>query len=94
MACGPQIIHELACIEAGITLTPVVTLGNITVTCVGMPMEGECPFDTESPTCTFDVHQEVCVRIPITFNATAEVTEKEITCDGFGVGECPVTTPG
>jgi hypothetical protein len=93
MATCPAIVHESVCIQAGVTITPNVEVGEISTFCVGSPMIGACP-GTPSPTgnCTFEVSQQICVEIPLTFAAIATAMANGIVCGTPETGGCPTST--
>ena len=86
----PATVHETVCIQAEVTITPLVTVGDISSTCVGGPTIGACP-GTISPTnsCTFSVSQSICVAVPLTFSADATAIPNGIVCGSPGIGNCP-----
>ena len=90
MSC-PTTVHDTVCVDAEITITPIVTVGDIHSYCVGDPEIGACP-GIASQFCTFNVRQEICVQIPLTFAASAIATPNGIVCGNPGVGSCSATT--
>ena len=85
----PAIVHETVCIQADVSITPAVTVGEILSFCVGGPVIGACP-GTPSPTdsCTFTVSQNICVQVPLTFSAAATAEPTGIICGTPAVGPC------
>lgn len=90
MAC-PTLVHDTVCVDAEIMITPLVTVGEIQTYCVGDAMIGSCS-GTPSPSCIFNVRQEICVQVPLTFEANATATPRGIVCGTPGVGLCGSTT--
>lgn len=83
----PTIVHETVCVEADVTITPNVEVGQIQSFCVDGPMIGACP-GTPSRVCTFTVSQRICVQVPLTFSATATAVPSGIVCGTPDVGPC------
>ena len=81
--------NETVCIQAEVTITPTVTVGEIESFCVGDPVIGSCQ-GTPSPTgsCTFTVSQSICVQVPLTFAAQATAVPAGISCGDPGTGPC------
>lgn len=108
--CGP-VCEELGTCEAvafqplsisvPVTVTPFVNEGEATTHCCGDPIVirepagGDCIHDGN---CTFIITQKICVRIPVTFGATAslghtfvrcgEATDEDV-CTGCGTNNKP-----
>lgn len=89
MAC-PITVHDTVCVDAEVTITPLVTVGEIHSNCVGGAVIGSCP-GTPSQSCTFNVRQEICVEVPITFEANASATPRGIVCGTPNTGLCGST---
>lgn len=89
----PTVVHETVCVQAQVTITPRVVVGKVESFCIGNPLIGRCP-GTPSPTgtCTFNVSQNICIQVPITFSANAEATPSGIVCGTPATGPCPGTT--
>ncbi len=89
----PSIVHETVCVQALVTITPNVVVGEIQSFCVGGPVIGACP-GTPSPEgeCNFTVSQNICVQVPLAFSANATATPTGIVCGTPAVGPCPTTT--
>jgi hypothetical protein len=87
----PSTVHETVCVQAEVSIAPMVTVGTIETFCVGGPVIGACP-GTVSPTetCTFTVSQNICVQIPLAFSATAAAVPTGIVCGTPAVGACNV----
>ncbi len=81
--CTPTVSTEV-CVEADVTVTPMVTPGTPVVNCIGDPFIGTCEElgFTPSPngTCTFTVSQVLCVNVPIMFNADVEAVAGDVAC--------------
>ena len=84
----PAIVHETVCVQAEVTITPVVVPGTIESFCVGEPIIGDCPGILVDE-CTFTVSQSICVQIPLTFSASATAVPTGIVCGTPDVGPCP-----
>lgn len=86
----PATVHENVCIQAQVSITPIVTVGDIESFCVGDPVIGACQ-GTPSSTgaCSFVVSQSICVQVPLTFSADAAATPAGISCGDPGAGVCP-----
>lgn len=85
----PALVHETVCVQAQVTINPLVTVGTIESICVGGPVIGTCP-GTPSLTnsCTFTVSQNICVQVPLTFSATATAEPTGIVCGTPAIGAC------
>lgn len=84
----PATVHETVCIQAEVTITPHVEIGDVKSFCVSGPMIGKKCDGTPMRNCIIDVSQKICVQIPITFSATAEAVPKGIVCGTPEAGEC------
>ena len=108
--CGP-VCEELGTCETAayqplsvsvpVTVTPFVNEGEATTYCCGDPIVirepdgSDCIHDSD---CTFIITQKICVRIPVTFGATAslgrtfvrcgEATDEDV-CTGCGTNNKP-----
>jgi len=87
LAC-PTTVHETVCVQAEVTITPKVDVGDIMTFCVDRPFIGACP-GTPGRFCSFLVGQNICVQVPLTFDADAIATPAGIVCGEPGVGSCP-----
>jgi len=89
----PALVNETVCVQAKVTITPNVEVGQIQSFCVDGPMIGICP-GTPSPTgtCTFNVSQRICVQVPLAFSATATSDPTGIVCGTPVVGACQTST--
>jgi hypothetical protein len=88
-ALCPATVHETVCVQARVTIVPIVTVGEIQSFCVGGPVIGACP-GTPSPTntCTFSVSQNICVVVPLFFSAGATAEPTGIVCGEPAAGTC------
>ncbi|MDD2979869.1 MAG: hypothetical protein PHN80_07845 [Hespellia sp.] len=86
MSC-PTTVHNNVCIDAEITIKPVVTVGEIRTYCIKEAAIGRCS-GTISPDCSFHVRQEICVQVPLTFEADASATPIGIVCGTPDTGIC------
>jgi len=99
--CGPAcngsqncqtFTYQTATVCAPVVVTPVATPGTTRTICCGDPVitpGAQCPSTTRH--CYFTVSQRVCIEVPITFGATAEVREPRIECEepsGEGCIDC------
>ncbi len=93
MSC-PQTVHEQVCVGAKVTITPHVTSGDARTFCMGDPFIGTCPGTPGTcgtppvPCCTFNVSQNLCVQIPLFFDATAVAEPSGIMCTQGATGPC------
>lgn len=90
--CKPIVSTEV-CVEADVTVTPIVTPGNPVVNCIGDPFIGTCEelgfIPSPNGTCMFTVSQILCVNIPIMFNAEVEAVAGDVACgDVFNTPNC------
>jgi hypothetical protein len=86
MSC-PTTVNETVCVEALVTINPQVTIGEIQAFCVGDPVIGACP-GMPVPFCSFQVSQNICVQVPLTFDAIAKAEPTGIVCGTPTVGGC------
>lgn len=96
--CEPVVSADV-CIEADVTITPVVTPGTPVVTCLGDPFFGTCEEEGFEPsdtgTCTFTVSQVLCINIPLTFEADVEAVAGDVACGNVFSGPgCENGIPG
>lgn len=89
--CGPScngsqhcetFTYQTATVCAPVTVTPKAVPGMTRTICCGDPIvspENRCPFTGRK--CYFTVSQRVCIEVPITFGAIAEVGEPRIDCE-------------
>lgn len=83
----PAIVHETVCVQAEITITPDVEVGEFSSFCVGAPVIGGCD-GTPVASCTFTVSQNICVQIPLNFSANATAVPAGLVCGIPGSGPC------
>ena len=83
----PATVHETVCVQASVTITPEVTVGEIESFCVGGPVIGACPGTPETE-CTFTISQNICVQIPLNFSANAVATPSGMVCGTPSIGTC------
>lgn len=88
MACQTT-VHESVCVEAVITITPVVEVGEIQTFCVDGPFIGRCT-GTLQDSCSFKVSHTICVQIPLTFQANATAVPTGIACGTPASGDCSI----
>ncbi|RLQ96321.1 hypothetical protein [Falsibacillus albus] len=90
-------VSQQVCVEAVVTITPSVTPGLPTVSCVGLPIvgsscadQGFTPSTTIPPSCTTTFAQVLCVNVPLTFNADVQATAGQVGCGpAFNAPNCP-----
>ncbi|MEQ8201804.1 MAG: hypothetical protein ABRQ24_10340 [Syntrophomonadaceae bacterium] len=85
--CTEVFVNEIVCVQADVTITPRVVVGEIESFCAGEPIIGECP-GTPARECTFMVSQNICVEVPLAFSAVATAVPTGIVCGTPEVGEC------
>ncbi len=85
-AC-PVTVNETVCVQAVITITPDVTVGEINSFCIGAPNFVACT-GTPVEECTFTVSQNICVEIPLTFSVEATATPNGVVCGIPATGGC------
>lgn len=82
-------VHETVCVQAEVTITPDVEIGDINFICVDGSIIGACrgkpPLKND---CTFEVSQKICVEIPLTFSAKAIAVPKGVVCSTPKRGKC------
>lgn len=87
------ITHETVCVQAQVTITPEVFVGDIQSFCVNNPVIGSCSgLKSPKDACSFIVSQNICVQIPLTFSASATARLAGIVCGIPSVGPCPSST--
>ena len=90
----PTTVHETVCVKAKVTITPDVKVHDIKYFCGNDPIIWNCE-GTENCTdsCTFEVGQNICVEIPLTFSANARVDPLGIVCGTPEGGKCHKKKP-
>lgn len=72
------------CVEAVITVMPIVVATTPEVKCIGKPSKHSCEKRgfTPSPTgsCNFSFSQILCINVPVTFEAQALPTIEKVAC--------------
>lgn len=96
--CMPVVSADV-CIEADVTIAPMVTPGTPVVNCIGDPFLGTCEEAGFEPspngTCTFTVSQVLCINIPLTFEAEVEAVAGDVACGNVFSGPgCENGIPG
>lgn len=82
MDCS-TVVKNNVCVEAKVTVTPDVEVGDIESCCVGKPKIEACPCKD----CEYMVSQLLCVKFPLRISAKAEAEPEGIVCD------CPELYP-
>lgn len=98
--CGPvcelptgceTLTYQQATVCAPVEVTPQASVGVVNTTCCGEPIvtpgATTCPFEARS--CHFTVEQRVCIEVPVTFSARADVGEPTIDCEDASIEGCP-----
>lgn len=86
MTC-PVTVNNNVCVDAEVIITPRVRVGRISTKCVNGAKLGICAGESKE-SCSFNVSQEICVQIPLTFAANAIANPLGITCNEPGIGLC------
>lgn len=81
--------NDTVCVNAEVRVRPEVTVGRVQTFCIGEAEIGECT-GRRRPFCSFDVSQEICVQIPLTFGARVRAIPRGIVCGEPEVGPCDV----
>ncbi|UWG98628.1 hypothetical protein LPY66_07525 [Dehalobacter sp. DCM] len=90
----PATVHETVCVKAKVTITPDVKVHDIKYSCGNDPIIWDCEESKEcSDSCTFEVGQKICVEIPLTFSANAQVDPLGIVCGTPEKGKCHKKPP-
>ena len=76
--CG-KIGTQCVDVSAAVTLTPAVTVGNVTVTCQGSP-NIVCETNAGGTSCTVTLVQRVCVSIPVEYGVSVDPGNAVIAC--------------
>ena len=97
--CGPScgevspcetFTYQTATVCVPVTVVPTAVAGTTRTVCCGGPVvtpgATRCPSSTRS--CQFTVSQQVCIEIPVTFGANANVGEPRITCETTSAEGC------
>jgi len=87
LAC-PTTVNETVCVQAEVTITPQVDVGEIMSFCASNPVIGPCS-GTPREFCSFVVSQSICVQVPLTFHANATAQPAGIVCGTPAIGGCP-----
>lgn len=97
--CGPVCEPDTPCenmvykevqVCAEVEVVPNVQSGVVKTKCCGTPKVGAAGTCTGAQKCGFSISQCICVGVPLSFNATANVTTTGINCDPAD-GECDCT---
>lgn len=97
--CGPtcndptpcdNVVYKDVVVCAEVEVTPNVQSGTVQTKCCGVPKVGVTGSCTGAQKCGFSISQCICVGVPLTFNASAQVTTTGINCDPED-GECDCT---
>lgn len=74
------------CVEVKVTPSAEIN-GGVTSECCGQPDVSNEPCTGET-SCTFYLRQSICVTIPVTIGASAEVKNKTIECNATCTTPC------
>ena len=77
-SCG-RIGTQCVDIAASAVLTPVATVGDVTVTCQGTPVV-TCETNGSGTSCTLTITQQVCVSLPVHYGVTVTCGDAAIAC--------------
>lgn len=81
--------NETVFVQAEVTITPDVEIGDINFICVDGSIIGACRGKlSPKKACTFEVNQKICVEIPLKFSAKAIAVPKGIVCGTPKTGKC------
>lgn len=82
---------QVVCVEADVQVTPSVVPGRPTVTCIGAPSvvpPGQHPCAPFTAVCGFTIAQQICVQVPILFEASSSVTAIRQSCQPASSTSC------
>jgi hypothetical protein len=96
----PAVGYQSASICVPVTVTPFANAEATTTKCCGGPVitmgKNTCG-GTKNGTCLFTISQDVCISVPVSFGATAQVGDTYVTCNGASADDictdCSATTP-
>jgi hypothetical protein len=81
----PAVGYQSASICVPVTVTPFAVTGATTTRCCGDPVvtsgRTSCG-GTKNGTCSFTISQDICVAVPVSFGAVAEVGDTYVSCNG------------
>lgn len=85
---NPVTVSETVCLQADITIKPIISVGRITTSC-GDPKIGKCckPLCSHDH-CNFSVSQEICVQIPLNFSTETIVDPAGHVCGVPEIAPC------
>jgi len=72
-------------VAAAMTLTPVASVGTVSVTCQGTPSIACVPSE-DGTFCTLTLTQQVCVSVPVRYGVTLTSGETTIGCADHCIG--------
>ena len=85
----PTDVHQTVSIYAKVQIEPKVAIGRIKTFCLGDPhIMPYCVEETCSENCTFYVKQDICVEVPLFFEAKACAEPYGHMCHMPDVGCC------
>ncbi len=85
----PTDVHQTVSLWAKVKIDPKVTVGKIKTFCLGDPhISPNCVEETCSGSCTFFVKQDICVEVPLIFEAQACAEPLGHFCHMPDVGCC------
>lgn len=87
----PALAYQKASVCVPVKVTPYAVTGDVVTVCCG-----DATVDTvttncagkKNGSCTFLIHQTLCIEIPVEFGATAEAGDTYVECLEAGAGEC------
>jgi hypothetical protein len=81
----PAVGYQSASICVPVTVTPFANAEATTTKCCGGPVvtlgKNTCG-GTKNGTCLFTISQDICISVPVSFGAIAEVGDTYVTCNG------------
>ncbi|HSN97955.1 MAG TPA: hypothetical protein VLS89_06640, partial [Candidatus Nanopelagicales bacterium] len=78
----PTVIHGIVGVEALVSISPQVEAGTPKLQCVGEPKFGRVPGAAAAPgKCSFIVHQQFSLKIPLTISAVAQAKPGNTLCE-------------
>jgi hypothetical protein len=82
---APTVGYQSASVCVPVTVTPYAKTGTTVTKCCGEALvtlgRNTCG-GTKNGTCSFTISQDICVEVPVSFGATAEVGDAYVTCNG------------
>jgi hypothetical protein len=92
--------YQLVGVNADIKITPTVECGPISVICLETttPRNGKRPREgweqCEGKSCKLQIHQDLCVAVPVTFRTSAVCRLDQVICGPASTDPCACLPPG